>query len=93
MRILNSIFCPINALCGNLAVYSSELFLERDYTKTAVDYWSLGLLCHEVSHFYFVQSQQLKGEYQSMRVCGSGTVPREGLYQNCGLLVAWTTMS
>ena len=32
---------------GTLQYVAPELFLEQDYTKS-VDYWSLGLLCHEV---------------------------------------------
>ncbi|XP_023335610.1 inhibitor of nuclear factor kappa-B kinase subunit beta isoform X2 [Eurytemora carolleeae] len=32
---------------GTLQYVAPELFLEQDYTKS-VDYWSLGLLCHEI---------------------------------------------
>ena len=32
---------------GTLQYVAPELFLEQDYTKS-VDYWSLGLICHEV---------------------------------------------
>ena len=32
---------------GTLQYVAPELFLEHDYTKS-VDYWSLGLLCHEI---------------------------------------------
>ena len=32
---------------GTLQYVAPELFLEKDYTKS-VDYWSLGLLCHEI---------------------------------------------
>ena len=32
---------------GTLQYVGPELFLERDYTKS-VDYWSLGLICHEI---------------------------------------------
>ena len=33
---------------GTLQYVAPELFLEHDYTKS-VDYWSLGLLCHEIA--------------------------------------------
>ena len=32
---------------GTLQYVAPELFLEHDYTKS-VDYWSLGLICHEI---------------------------------------------
>ena len=32
---------------GTLQYVAPELFLEHDYTRS-VDYWSLGLLCHEI---------------------------------------------
>ena len=32
---------------GTLQYVAPELFLEHDYTKS-VDYWSLGLLAHEI---------------------------------------------